>query len=106
MFAHRGYRKRNRRFVVLMLFLAFLIAGAKFPFLGRGPRPYEIPADTLPRIREPGRWIHDLTNYAVELRRAQYREDAQYWTKRHAFQWLVAFVVEVHTVALLLWALL
>lgn len=79
-----------------MILLAFIISGLKFPFIGRGPDLSGIPADTWPRIREPGRWLHDMTNLAVEAVRA----DAQFFTK------CMAFAVEVHMAALLLWALL
>ena len=79
-----------------MLFLAFLISGLKFPFIGRWPDLSGIPADTWPRIREPGRWVHDMTNLAVEAVRA----DSQWFTK------FFSFIVEVYTVAIVLWALL
>ncbi len=79
-----------------MIILAFLVAGLKFPFLGRGPDLSGIPADTWPRIREPGKWVHDMTNLAVEA----VRSDAQWFTKA------LCFAVEVHAAALLLWMLL
>lgn len=60
-----------------MILLAFIIAGLKFPAIGRGPDLSGIPADTWPRLREPGRWLHDMTNLAVETVRA----DAQWWAK-------------------------
>jgi hypothetical protein len=64
-----------------MIVLAFIVAGLKFPFIGRGPDLSGIPADTWPRIREPGRWVHDMTNLAVEAVRA----DAQWWAKGLSF---------------------
>lgn len=60
-----------------MILLALIIAGLKFPLIGRGPDLSGIPADTWPRLREPGRWLHDMTNLAVETVRA----DSQFWTK-------------------------
>lgn len=79
-----------------MMVLAFIICGLKFPFIGRGPDLSGIPADTYPRISEPGRWLHDMTNLAVEA----VRSDAQWFCK------LFAFIVEVYTVAIILWVLL
>jgi hypothetical protein len=79
-----------------MILLAFLICGLKFPLIGRGPDLSGIPADTWPRIREPGQWLHDLTNLGVEA----VRSDSQWFTK------FFSFVVEVYTVALVLWAVL
>lgn len=80
----------------LYIIVAFLVSGLKFIFIGRGPDLSGIPADTWPRIAEPGRWLHDMTNLAVEAVRA----DSQWFTK------LFAFIVEVYTVALVLWVLL
>lgn len=79
-----------------MIFLAFIIAGLKFPFIGRGPDLSRIPADTWPRLREPGRWLHDMTNLGVEA----VRSDSQWFTK------CFSFVIKVYTVAFILWALL
>jgi hypothetical protein len=80
----------------MVIILAFLIAGLKFPFIGRGPDLAGIPADTWPRIREPGKWLHDMTNLGVEA----VRSDSQWFAK------FFSFVVEVYTVALVLWAVL
>lgn len=45
------------------------------------PNAVKVPADTWPRIAEPGRWFHDMKNLTTEL----FRADAQWWSKASAF---------------------
>jgi hypothetical protein len=80
----------------MILFLAFIVCGWKFPFIGRWPDLSGIPADTWPRIREPGKWLHDMTNLGVEA----VRSDSQWFCK------CFSFIVEIYTAALVLWAVL
>jgi hypothetical protein len=81
-----------------MIILAFIVAGFKFPFIGRGPNLSGISADTWPRLREPGKWLHDLTNLAVEAVRA----DAQWFAKFFSFALGVSAVAN----GFMLWALI
>lgn len=74
-----------------MIFLALIICAVKFPLIGRGPDLSGIPADTWPRIREPGRWIHDMTNLAVEAVRA----DSQWFTKCLSFVALASLITAI-----------
>lgn len=50
----------------MMLILTVIFCGAKCLFLDSEPVPYQILPDTLLRIREPGRWLHDITTYGIE----------------------------------------
>lgn len=79
-----------------MILLALIICAVKFPFIGRGPDLSGIPADTWPRIAQPGRWLHDMTNLAVEAVRA----DAQWFTKCLSFVALLASILLILTVAI------
>lgn len=76
--------------------LAFLIAGVKFFVLEEKLDLSKVPPDTWPRLREPGKWIHDMTNLAVEA----VRSDPQWFTK--FFMWVI-IIETANLIAALLW---
>jgi len=81
----------------LLLPIAFICAAVSFPFMpfkkgddgkpdGRWlPYKATLPPDTFARIWQPGKLFHDLKNFWVELLRALFDADAQWWAKASAF---------------------